>query len=151
MASVEWGSQLVAHKRPLHLALNSFLTLNWIREFRSSSSESGEGEQGVCLASSISHLPWHPFMFMTYDRFEAPKPHLRAKPAVPRARLWVFGPLASDWLLALPLQRPHIRVSSVQRNVSSMSCRANRFEPMGMTSEILGAVLPILPRDPSPM
>jgi hypothetical protein len=27
-------------------------------------------------------------------------------------RLWVFGSLASDWLLALPLQRPHIRLST---------------------------------------
>jgi hypothetical protein len=66
-------------------------------------------------------------------------------------RLWVFGSLASDWLLALPLQRPHIRLSTVQRNAYSMPCRANRFEPMGMTSEILGAMLPILPRDPPPM
>jgi hypothetical protein len=31
-------------------------------------------------------------------------------------------------------------------------CGANRFEPMGMTSEVLGEVLPIPPRDaPSPM
>jgi hypothetical protein len=68
-------------------------------------------------------------------------------------RLWVFGSLASDWLLALPLQlqRPHIRLSTVQRNAYSMPCRANRFEPMGMTSEMLGAMLPIPPRDPSPM
>jgi hypothetical protein len=33
----------------------------------------------------------------------------------------------------------------------SMPCGANRFEPMGMTSELLGEVLPIPPRDPSPM
>jgi hypothetical protein len=31
----------------------------------------------------------------------------------------------------------------------SMPCRANRFEPMGMKSELLGAVLPVLPSDPS--
>jgi hypothetical protein len=66
-------------------------------------------------------------------------------------RLWVFGSLASDWLLALPLQRPHIRLSTVQRNAYYMPCRANHFEPMGMTSEVLGAMLPIPPRDPSPM
>ena len=60
-------------------------------------------------------------------------------------RLWVFGSLASDWLLGLPLQRPHIRLSTVQRNAYSMPCRANRFEPIGMTSELLGAILPILP------
>jgi len=64
-------------------------------------------------------------------------------------RLWVFGSLASDWLLALPLQRPHIRLSTVQRNAYSMPCRANHFEPIGMASELLGAVLPILPSDPS--
>jgi hypothetical protein len=29
-----------------------------------------------------------------------------------------------------------------------MPCRANLFEPMGMKSELLGAVLPIPPRDP---
>jgi hypothetical protein len=29
--------------------------------------------------------------------------------------------------------------------------QSTRFEPMGMTSDILGAVLPILPSDPSPM
>jgi hypothetical protein len=32
-----------------------------------------------------------------------------------------------------------------------MPCRANLFGPMGMTSELLGAVLPIPPRGPSPM
>jgi hypothetical protein len=32
-----------------------------------------------------------------------------------------------------------------------MPCRANLFEPMGMTTELLGAVLPIPPRDPPPM
>jgi hypothetical protein len=31
----------------------------------------------------------------------------------------------------------------------SMPCRANRFEPIGMASELLGAVLPILPSDHS--
>jgi hypothetical protein len=30
-----------------------------------------------------------------------------------------------------------------------MPCRANRFEPIGMTSELLGAVLPVLPTDSS--
>ena len=64
-------------------------------------------------------------------------------------RLWVFGSLASDWLLALPLQRPHIRLSTVQRNAYSMPCRANHFEPIGMASDLLGEVLPILPSDPS--
>jgi hypothetical protein len=28
-----------------------------------------------------------------------------------------------------------------------MPCRANRFEPMGMTSELLGVVLPVLPSE----
>jgi hypothetical protein len=31
-------------------------------------------------------------------------------------RVLGLGSLASDWLLALPLQRPHIRLSTVQRN-----------------------------------
>jgi hypothetical protein len=36
-----------------------------------------------------------------------------------------------------------------RRSAYSMPCRANRFEPIGMTSDLLGAVLPILPSGPS--
>jgi hypothetical protein len=38
-----------------------------------------------------------------------------------------------------------------KRNAYSMPCRASLFEPMGMASELLGAVLPTPPRNPSPM
>jgi hypothetical protein len=35
-------------------------------------------------------------------------------------RVLGLGSLASDWLLALPLQRPHIRLSTAQRNAYSI-------------------------------
>jgi hypothetical protein len=39
--------------------------------------------------------------------------------------------------------------TELEKHVLYALYRATRFEPMGMTSEVLGAVLPILPSGPS--
>jgi hypothetical protein len=54
--------------------------------------------------------------YMEYEMMPTSVLPLRGE-ARSTTRVWAFGSLASDWLLALPLQRPHIRLSAVQTRI----------------------------------